>query len=102
MRSVILGRTRIEVFRTQISETSIHRAFAIILCSLLVLSFSILLVSFQDWDKGLIKIAFEVVSAFSTVGLSLGITSDLSVFSKFVLSLVMLIGRVGTLTLLFA
>jgi trk system potassium uptake protein TrkH len=102
MRSVILGRTRIEVFRTQISETSIHRSFAIILCSLLVLSFSILLVSFQDGDKGLIKIAFEVVSAFSTVGLSLGITNELSVFSKFVLSFVMLIGRVGTLTLLFA
>jgi potassium uptake TrkH family protein len=102
MRAVILGKTRIEAFRTQINETSIHRAFAIILASLLVLSLSILLVSFEDGDKGLIKIAFEVVSAFSTVGLSLGITSDLSAFSKFVLSFVMLIGRVGTLTLLFA
>jgi Trk-type K+ transport system membrane component len=102
MKSIILGKSRTEVYRTQISEGSINRAFAIIILSLLVLGLSILMVSFNDSDKGLFKIAFEVFSAFSTVGLTLGITPDLSPLSKLVLSLVMLAGRVGTITLLVA
>jgi trk system potassium uptake protein len=102
MRSIILGKSRTEVFRTQISKGSISRAFAIIVLSLLVLGLSILLVSINDSDKGLFKIAFEVFSAFSTVGLTLGITPDLSFMSKLVLSVVMLAGRVGTITLLVA
>jgi Trk-type K+ transport system membrane component len=50
----------------------------------------------------LIDVAFEVFSALSTVGLSLGITSQLSTGSKLVLMAIMLIGRVGTLTILIA
>jgi len=45
---------------------------------------------------------FEVVSAFATVGLSLGITPELSVPSKFVIMAAMFIGRIGPLTLLIA
>ena len=48
------------------------------------------------------EIAFESFSAFSTVGLSLGITSSLSAMSKLVLVLVMFIGRVGALTIIVA
>jgi trk system potassium uptake protein len=102
MKSIILGKSRTEVYRTQISEGSINRAFAIMILSLLIIGLSILLVSFNDSEKGLFKIAFEVFSAFSTVGLTLGITADMSPFSKIVLSLVMLAGRVGTITLLVA
>ena len=47
-------------------------------------------------------IAFEAVSAFSTVGLSTGITPDLSFVGKVVIMLSMFIGRIGTLTLAFA
>jgi Trk-type K+ transport system membrane component len=102
MKSIVIGTPRTEAFRTQISNASINRAFAIIILSLLVLGLSILLVSFNDSEKGLLKISFEVFSAFSTVGLTLGITADLSPLSKVVLSLVMLTGRVGTITLLVA
>jgi Trk-type K+ transport system membrane component len=59
-------------------------------------------VSINDSDKGLITIAFEVFSAFSTVGLTLGITPSLSVYSKVVLMITMFVGRVGMLTLLVA
>ncbi len=45
---------------------------------------------------------FEVVSAMSTVGLSRGVTYQLSDSSKVVLSMLMFIGRVGTLTFLMA
>lgn len=53
-------------------------------------------------ELALLDVAFEVFSAFSTVGLSLGITAQMSTASKLVLMVIMLIGRVGTLTILIA
>ena len=53
-------------------------------------------------DKGPLKILFECVSAFGTVGLSLGITPALKDSSKILLILLMFMGRMGILTLLFA
>ena len=102
MVSIVRGKDRTEFHRTQISEPSINRAFAIILLSLFIIGCSVFLISFNDSDKGLMEIAFESFSAFSTVGLSLGITSGLSAMSKLVLVLVMFIGRVGALTIIVA
>ena len=53
-------------------------------------------------EMAFLELAFEQVSAFCTVGLSTGITADLSFGSKVVIMLSMLVGRVGTLTLAFA
>jgi Trk-type K+ transport system membrane component len=100
--SIIQGKDRTEVFRTQISEFSINRAFAIIVLSLVILGLGVLLIAINDSDKGMLRIAFEVFSAFSTVVLTLGLTGDLSITSKIVLIFVMFIGRVGALTILVA
>ena len=51
-------------------------------------------------DCSFIQLLFEVVSAFGTVGLSTGITPDLSVAGKLVIIIVMFTGRVGAFTLL--
>jgi trk system potassium uptake protein len=102
LRAIIRGRNRTEVHHTQISEPSINRAFALITLSVLIIGVSVLLISIFDGDKGILKIAFEAVSAFSTVGLSLGITTELSDASKIVLVVTMFIGRVGALTILIA
>ena len=45
------------------------------------------------------QLLFEVTSAFGTVGLSTGITPDLSALSKFIISLIMFIGRLGPMTI---
>lgn len=100
--SLAKGKSRIEVFRREISEVSVRRAFAVIALSLLVIGSGIILISVFDSDKKLLDIAFECFSAYSTVGLSLGITSKLSAYSKFVIIGVMFIGRVSMLTLLIA
>jgi Trk-type K+ transport system membrane component len=102
MKSVVMGRKRTEIHRSEITESSINRAFAIIMLSLLVLGIAVLLLSINDFEKGLLKLAFEAFSAFSTVGLTLGVTPELSLLGKFVIMSVMFIGRVGALTLLFA
>lgn len=102
MKSIVLGHERTEAFRSEVSVASIKRAFGIILLALLVLGLAVLLLSIYDSDKGLLQLAFEAFSAFSTVGLTLGVTPQLSLFGKFVIMAVMFIGRVGALTLLFA
>jgi len=100
MVSILRGKDRSEFYRYEISHQSVRRAFALILLSFLFIGMSIFLISVNDSDKGLIKIAFEVFSAYSTVGLSLGITPVLSPSSKIVLIISMFIGRVGLITLL--
>lgn len=98
--SILRGKDRVEFFRTEIPQHSIRRAFAIMLLSFLLIGLSTFLITINDSDKGLIRIAFEVFSAYSTVGLSLGLTPQLSQASKVVLIFSMFVGRVGMVTLL--
>jgi trk system potassium uptake protein len=100
--SLAKGKSRIEIFRREIAEISVRRAFAIISLSLVVIGFAIMFISIFDPEKQLLDIAFECFSAYSTVGLSLGITGDLSSASKFVIIVVMFVGRISMLSLVIA
>jgi Trk-type K+ transport system membrane component len=100
--SLAKGKTRIEIFRREIAPVSVQRAFAIIVLSPFVIGLSILLISIFDPDKKMLAIVFECFSAYSTVGLSLGITSSLSAASKVVLIFVMFIGRISMLSMVIA
>lgn len=96
------GKDRLEVFRREIADISVKRAFAIISLSLITIGLGIILVAYFDRNKTLLSIAFECFSAYSTVGLSLGITADLTNASKLIIICIMFIGRVSMLTLLIA
>lgn len=100
--SLAKGKNRIEVFRREIADTSVRRAFATISLSLIVIGFGIMLLAVFEEDKDLMDIGFECFSAYSTVGLSLGITGNLSEPSKLILLVIMFVGRVSMLTILIA
>jgi Trk-type K+ transport system membrane component len=100
--SLAQGKTKIEIFRRQIADISVRRAFAIISLSLIAIGFSVILLSFTDADKDLLSIGFEAFSAYSTVGLSLGITGDLSEYGKIIIVGTMFVGRVTLLTVIIA
>jgi Trk-type K+ transport system membrane component len=100
--SIAKRKNKTEIFHREIAEISIKRAFSVISLSLIVIGFSVFLITIFDGDKNIMSIAFESFSAFSTVGLSLGITSSLSDTSKIILVITMFIGRVGMLTLLIS
>ncbi|MNR38823.1 Ktr system potassium uptake protein B [compost metagenome] len=53
-------------------------------------------------DSSFLKILFELTSAFGTVGLSMGLTPDLTTFGKVLICLTMFAGRLGTITLAYA
>ncbi len=100
--NTIRGQKRIEIGKRTISPELLHKAFSIFLFSSSAIFLAIFILSISDGDKGLMPIAFEAVSAFSTVGLSTGITADLSSFGKVIIMICMFVGRIGTLTLAFA
>lgn len=100
--SLAKGQDRVEVFRRQISQETIRKAFAVVLLSLLVIGTGVFLILLFEPKLSVLSVVFEVISAFSTVGLSLGITPGLSIPAKLTLALLMFLGRVGMLTVLVA
>ncbi|AMN67620.1 MULTISPECIES: potassium transporter TrkG [unclassified Psychrobacter] len=100
--SLARGQTKVEVFQREIADISIRRAFSIMWLSLLVIGLGVTLISYEQPELDLIKVVFECFSAYSTVGLSLNLTADLSTFSKLVVSVIMFVGRVGMLTIFVA
>ncbi|MCB0513594.1 MAG: ATPase [Bacteroidetes bacterium] len=100
--SLAKGKSRIEIFRREIADISVRRAFATLSLSLIVIGFGVILITHFDSHIPLLDTAFECFSAYSTVGLSLGITADLSTTSKLVLIGIMFIGRVSMLSILIA
>lgn len=95
--SQIKGQNKIFAFRKQLSWELVHKALSLVFISLLLIFFDTLLLSIVE-KKKFLDLLFEVVSAFGTVGLSLGITSKLSAIGKFIITVTMLIGRLGPLT----
>jgi Trk-type K+ transport system membrane component len=100
--SLARGKSRIEIFRREIADITVRRSFAIISLSLVIIGSGVFSIAYFDSDKDLLSIAFECFSAYSTVGLSIGITSALSDPSKLVIIGMMFIGRVSMLTILIA
>lgn len=96
----IKGRTRLVYNWREISVESINQVNAVILLSFIAIGTSTLLLSYFEPNMLFRNLLFEVVSAYSTVGLSLGITASLSVPSKMVIIVTMFLGRVSFLTFL--
>jgi trk system potassium uptake protein TrkH len=101
VKGTLSGRNKVEFFKRTVPESLVVRSIAIIVVSLIIVSFFILLMMRIEPDHSFLAIFFEVVSAFATVGLSLGITPYLSPMGKLAIIILMFIGRVGPLTLAF-
>jgi trk system potassium uptake protein TrkH len=105
-----VGRNYVTVFRRSISNESIIRALTVFILAILVVILSLGILMFIEEKPLAHQIAhgwlgetvFEVVSAFGTVGLSLGMTSKLTSLGKIIIVFTMFAGRVGLLTLAFA
>ncbi|MGM9923245.1 MAG: TrkH family potassium uptake protein [Bacillus sp. (in: firmicutes)] len=94
------GNKRIKVFKREISEVDVRKALVVSLTAFFICSCAIFLLTISE-SFTLTEILFEVCSAFGTTGLSMGITSELSTFGKFIIILLMFIGRVGIVTFIF-
>lgn len=93
-------RKEFHAFGRSLGLEEVMKVLALTMLSMLIVFFAIFLVSISH-DGDFLDLAFEVTSAFGTVGLSRGATGELDAFGRAVIILVMFIGRVGPLTLGF-
>ena len=98
--AVLRGTERVEVFGRELSYDSIRRSNATVVMSFGVLFIFIFVISILEPKLSLLTIAFECVSAISTVGSSLNATPLLGSDSKLLVALLMFVGRVGLITLM--
>lgn len=99
------GKKDVEFSRRRFSQTNISRALLLVfLASVVIVVATLILTQTEKIPKGfgLEYIVFEVLSAFGTVGLSLGLTPHLTVIGKLVIMLLMFVGRVGIFTSLYS
>ncbi len=90
---VLYGRT--------IRKHIVLKALAITIIGIMIVYTTIFILVLTE-DHTFIEIAFEVISAFGTVGLSMGITGDLSTIGRIAIIFIMFLGKLGPLTLAFS
>ncbi|MDU5110426.1 MAG: potassium transporter TrkG [Clostridium sp.] len=86
-------------FKRKIPANTIIKAFNLIILALLVVCMGTFMLSVLEPNYSFMQLLFETTSAFGTVGLSTGITPDLTDPSKIILSVIMFIGRLGPMTM---
>ncbi|MFD2328269.1 TrkH family potassium uptake protein [Cohnella sp. GCM10020058] len=99
--AIIRGREDVVMFRYRLAQERVYKALTLTLLALALVLGATMILSTTE-DHHFLMILFEVVSAFGTVGLTMGLTTDLSLFGKIVIMLMMFAGRLGPLTLGYA
>ena len=99
--SMLRGRKDLTLMNRKISLSNAREATSLVTLALSIL-LMIIFILMMTQPFSFEKIAFEAVSAFGTVGLSMGITADLNNLGKLLITLLMYIGRIGPLTLIYA
>jgi trk system potassium uptake protein TrkH len=98
--SVLKGDDDFVLFKRRIPVDLVKKALAVFIVFFASIAFFSAILIFLESCLKPLAVVFEVVSAFATVGLSLGITADLSVEGKVLIIIAMIAGRIGILTLL--
>jgi trk system potassium uptake protein TrkH len=105
LHSELRGRDQTVIGRMAVSREAVRRAMSLFAFSVLIVSVAILVLCYTETGMlpdlqaraRFIDITFEVVSAFGTVGLSTGLTPELTLAGKYVIIALMFIGRLGPL-----
>ncbi|MCM5703527.1 TrkH family potassium uptake protein [Larsenimonas salina] len=98
-RAFLRGSTEPVIFSRRIRQEIVFKAVAVAFSGVMLIFLALFGLSISEPRQSFLDLAFETVSAFGTVGLSRGITSELSGEGQIILIVTMLLGRVGTLSL---
>ena len=96
----VFSKRRPGAFRRRLPKDAVPKAATIGLLGLVVVCVGMFLLCLLEPDMDFLALLFEVISAYSTAGLSTGITAGLGAAAHWVLIFTMYIGRVGAFTLL--
>jgi trk system potassium uptake protein TrkH len=101
-RATLRGKREVLCYQRRIPTDVILKAISVVLGSAVVVISCTLLISLVQPQLEFLPLLYEVVSAFATVGLSIGVTAQASFATKSILILAMYVGRVGVLMLMAA
>ncbi|WP_071460514.1 TrkH family potassium uptake protein [Bacillus massilinigeriensis] len=102
VKSQIRGKEDVAFFGRRVLPQTIYKSLTVTLSAIFLVMAVTMLLTISEHGKDFLMILFESVSAFATVGLSMGLTPELSGFGKFLIIFTMFAGRVGPLTVAFA
>jgi trk system potassium uptake protein len=102
VKSQIRGREDVAFFGRRLDYSIISKSLTVTLIAIFLVISVTMALTITEPGHDFLMIFFEAVSAFSTVGLSMGLTPELSPYGKILITLTMFAGRVGPLTLAFA
>ncbi len=100
VKATVQGRKHIEIYGRELTNHSVFKAFNIIIVSLSILFVATIALILLEPQAKAFDLFFEAVSAFSTVGLTRGVTANLSEPSKLIIIALMYTGRIGFITFL--
>lgn len=100
--SQIRGKEDVIFYRQRIGYETIYKALTVTLSGLFLVMVVTLVLTITETGKDFLMIMFEATSAFATVGLSMGLTPELSSIGKGIIIFTMFAGRVGPLTIAYA
>lgn len=96
-RSILQGKDEVILYERTVPNVLILKAIAVLCGSSILVVAAVICLSQTDPQFTFIELFFEIVSAFATVGLSTGITAEISILGQLILILMMFVGRVGVL-----
>ena len=102
VKAFIFEKGDIEVYQRRISDSTVKKSLGLFFIGVFTVLFGILILSIVNPGFTLLESTFEVVSAFATVGLSIGGTPELTSAGKIIIMILMFLGRVGSLTIFVA
>ncbi len=101
LKAFIKGKKRVEIGWNTIPARTVRRAFIVIFVSVILIFFVLFVLTLTE-DQAYFDLFFEIISAFGTVGLSRGITPELTETGKILIAFVMFAGRIGLFTFAIA
>ena len=102
VKSFIIGKEDIEVYQRRISDATVKKSLGIFFIGVFISLFGTLMLTIVNPGFTLLESSFEVISAYATVGLSIGGTPSLTYLGKIIIIILMFLGRVGSLTIFIA
>ncbi|SEB05763.1 trk system potassium uptake protein TrkH [Thalassobacillus cyri] len=95
------GKQHAVIYRRSIRDYVVYRSLALTMGSIIVVMSAVFILNITE-KAPFLPLLFESVSAFGTVGLSMGVTAGLSTLGKITVIITMLVGKLGPLTFAFA